>query len=244
MKKLIRLFLQQFGYDIVKYKAPFVRGKLGKAAFQQEFSWLSEYHFKTIIDIGANEGQFSDKIRILFPEAKIFAFEPLPAIYENLKLNFSNDQKFIAFNLGLGDKPESLEFWENEYSPSSSFLSLADSHRDNFQEAIQVQQVRVQVKTLDQVFAEETVDLPLLIKIDVQGFEDKVIRGGIETIKKASLIICELSFVELYKGQPKFRDLFREFDELGFDFSGNIEQLRASGNNAILQADGIFVKRK
>jgi hypothetical protein len=47
----------------------------------------------------------------------------------------------------------------------------------------------------------------------------------------------------LYKGQPVFKELFRQFDELGFDYSGSIEQLRATGNNAILQADGIFVRR-
>jgi len=243
MKKLIRLLLQQFGYDIVKYKPPFVRGKFDPAAYREEFSWLREYSFKSIIDIGANEGQFSDKIRILFPESQIYAFEPLPAVFEKLQKNFVNDQKFKAFNLGLGDQTESLEFWENEYSPSSSFLSLADSHRDNFQDAIQLKKVDVRLEILDRVFGNEPLELPLLVKIDVQGFEDKVIRGGVDTIKKASLIICELSFVELYKGQPVFKELFRQFDELGFDYSGSIEQLRATGNNAILQADGIFVRR-
>ena len=61
-----------------------------------EYRWLHNFHFKTIIDIGANEGQFSDKMRILFPEAEIFAFEPLPEVFERLKSNFSRDDRHLV----------------------------------------------------------------------------------------------------------------------------------------------------
>ena len=44
-----------------------------------EYKWLEAYKFGSIIDVGANEGQFSDRMRILFPDADLFAFEPLPA---------------------------------------------------------------------------------------------------------------------------------------------------------------------
>src|SRR6516162_7256606 len=85
MKKIIRSFFQQFGYDIVKYRPPFVRGRTDREGFIAEHKWLQAYHFNTIIDINANEGQFSDKMRILFPHAMIFAFEPLPMVFERLK---------------------------------------------------------------------------------------------------------------------------------------------------------------
>src|SRR5215470_15392328 len=124
MKKFIRSILQQFGYDIVKYRPPFVRGGTNKESFIEEHKWLRGYQFKTIIDIGANEGQFADKMRILFPQAMLYAFEPLPQVFDRLKSNFNQDNAFEAINLGLGENEGTLEFWENEYSPSSSFLRL------------------------------------------------------------------------------------------------------------------------
>jgi FkbM family methyltransferase len=243
MKKIIRSFLQQFGYDIVKYKPPFTRGKLNAQELQEEYQWLRDYHFKSIVDIGANEGQFSDKMRILFPYATIYAFEPLPGVFEKLKINFNKDQLFKPFNLGLGEQKGELEFWENEYSPSSSFLGMADTHKKNFEEAVQSKKVKVSVERMDEVFASENPEQPLLIKIDVQGFEDKVIRGGMSTLRKATVIICELSFVELYQGQLLFADLFEEFRKMGFNYAGSIEQLKSPGTNQILQADGIFIKQ-
>ena len=243
MRKIIRSILQQFGYDIVKYKPAFVRSKVEGVGFQEGFEWLRDYGFRSIIDIGANEGQFSDKMRSLFPKATIYAFEPLPTVFAKLTSNFAGDAEFIGYNLGLGDQAEELQFWENEYTPSSSFLNLADAHKSHFEDAIESRKVTVGVDTLDHVFGGVKTELPLLIKIDVQGFEDRVIRGGIQTLQKASVIICELSFVELYKGQPLFADTFTAFSNLGFVYAGSIEQLRSPEKNQILQADGIFIKQ-
>jgi FkbM family methyltransferase len=243
MRNKIRLFLQKFGYDIVKYHQQFTRGKIDKESLQIEFKWLQQYQFKSIIDVGANEGQFSDKIRKLFPNANIFAFEPLDTVYEKLKKNFCNDNKFEAFNLGLGEEQDQLEFDENEYSPSSSFLKLSSSLASAFTFAVKTKKVIVNVDRMDSIFNTRQLEFPLLIKIDVQGFEDKVISGGIKTISTASLIICELSFVELYKGQLLFDDIFEKFKSLGFRYAGSIEQLRSPETNQILQADGIFIKQ-
>ena len=243
MRKYIRSFLQLFGYDIVKYKPRYARGKLDEAGLKAEYKWLLQYGFKTIIDVGANEGQFSDRIRILFPDAFIHAFEPLPIVFQTLEKNFENDQKFKAYNLGLGENKEELELYENEYSPSSSFLKLTASMADNFENAIKTKKVTVFADRMDQLFSSQKIDSPLLIKIDVQGFEDKVISGGTGTLQKAQVIICELSFVGLYEGQLLFGDLYEKFKELGFVFAGVVEQVKSPETNQVLQADGIFIKQ-
>jgi len=243
MKEMIRSLLQRLGYDIVKYKPSFVRNKMDKGAMWQEFQWMRQYQFATIIDIGANEGQFSDKMRILFPDAFIYAFEPLPGVFNALNRNFSSDSHFKSFNLGLGDHKGEFEFSENEYSPSSSFLNMSQNHISHFEEAVKTNRVKVSVEKLDDVFQQMTVQDPLLIKMDVQGFEDKVISGGLETLSVARMIICELSFVELYSGQPLFENIYNKLSGLGFVYAGNIEQLRSPQTNQILQGDGIFIKQ-
>lgn len=244
MKKIIRHLLQKVGYDIVKYQPSFVRGVADAAALQKEYQWLLNYDFRTIVDIGANEGQFSDKVRALFPTAVIYAFEPLPDVFERLKNNFNDDQKYHAINLGLGERKDELEFYENEYSPSSSFLTHGDLLEENFEGLSKTKKVKVNVDTLDTVFSTYKISPPLLVKIDVQGFEDKVISGGVNILKKASMIICEVSFVELYKGQLLFAEIFDKFRLLGFSYVGSMEQLRSPETNQILQADGIFIRKE
>jgi len=243
MRKLIRSFLQRFGYDIVKYKAPFQRSRLDREELLREYRWLENYHFKTIVDVGSNEGQFSDKMRMLFPKAVIYGFEPLPSVFERLKSNFLGDEQFHAINQGLGDRAGEIEIRENESSASSSFLVLGDEHKKNFEEALEARTLMVKVDTLDNFFTDRRIENPLLLKMDVQGFEDKVIAGGKVTLQKASVVICELSYIELYKGQPLFETIFELFKNLGFIYSGSVEQLRSPDTNKVLQEDGIFIKK-
>lgn len=234
--------LQKVGYDIVKYHPTYVVGKFDEENLQGEYPWLKEFKFKTILDIGANEGQFADKMHALFPEASIYSFEPIPEAFSLLDKNFKDVQQVEGINLALGDSTGEITFNKNESSASSSFLEMADTHKNSFDFAIQTNPIKVKVDTLDNVMTGKKIDFPMLIKIDVQGFEEKVIKGGMDIIKKADMVFCEVSFVELYKGQLLFGGIYEIFKNLGFSYAGSIEQLRSPETNAILQADAIFIK--
>src|SRR5258705_4321349 len=91
--------------------------------------WLRAIGINTILDIGANTGQFAQRIRRVLPDAMIYSFEPLPDCFEQLKGNLASCVNFRAFNFALGDRTGELMFQRNEYSPSSSFLRMADLHR-------------------------------------------------------------------------------------------------------------------
>lgn len=243
MKELIRKFLQRYGYDIIKLRPEFKTGKIDFLSLLAEYKWLNDYNFKAIIDIGANEGQFSEKMLLLFPGCKLFAFEPIPFVYEKLIKNFEKYPNFKAINLALGEADGELEFYTNEYSPSSSALPMAKKHVENFNHAVATQKIMLGVSTLDGQMKNEELPLPLLIKIDVQGFEDKVIKGGVATLKQASAIITEVSFETLYENQPLFHSVYSQLHELGFRYAGNIEQLYSPHNHKILQADALFIKQ-
>ena len=242
MRMFIRKMLQKVGYDIVKYHQTYVAGHFDEENLQGEYPWLKDFKFKTILDIGANEGQFADKMHSLFPDTIIYSFEPIPEAFAQLTKNLKEIKQVKGVNLALGDVAGEITFNKNESSASSSFLEMADTHVKSFDFAVKTQPIKVKVETLDHFMSKETIDLPLLIKIDVQGFEDKVIKGGEETIRKAKMVICEVSFTELYKGQLLFNDTYEIFRSLGFSYAGNIEQLRSPDTNRILQADAIFIK--
>ncbi|MEO6948416.1 MAG: FkbM family methyltransferase [Ginsengibacter sp.] len=242
MRLFIRKLLQKVGYDIVKYHPKYKMGDFDTVNLEGEFKWLKEFDFKTILDIGANEGQFADKMHAIFPKATIYSFEPIPETFAILQRNFENIPQIKPVNLAIGEASGEIIFNKNESTASSSFLEMTGQHTDNFYFAVKTEPINVRVETLVNAMKEESLELPLLIKIDVQGFEEKVINGGIEIIKMADMVFCEVSFVELYKSQSLFDKTFQTFKEMGFKYMGSIEQLRSPETNQILQADAIFVK--
>lgn len=244
MRQLIRRFLQRFGYDIVKLKAVYRHGALDPVLLLEENRWLMSCQFKTIVDIGANEGQFSEKIRILFPEASIYAFEPLQDVFEKLTANFKDDKKFFPVPLGVGDQPGKVDMFRNESTASSSLLEMTEAHTGSFVEAVDTTMEKIEITTLDQYFLDKELEDPLLVKMDVQGLEAAVIAGGEAFLKQADMILTEVSFEELYKNQPLFDEIYHKLTALGFSFAGCYEQLRRPADNRILQADAIFLKKE
>jgi hypothetical protein len=81
----------------------------------------------------------------------------------------------------------------------------------------------------------------LLVKLDVQGLEDKVIAGGNTTISQAACVLTEVSFQVLYDGQPLFDDIHCSLQQMGFEYAGNWDQLLDPKDGKPLQADAIFI---
>ena len=82
----------------------------------------------------------------------------------------------------------------------------------------------------------------ILIKIDVQGFEKEVIIGGLNIFKIAKIIIIEVSFIELYADEPKFKGIYEILEPLGFSYMGSLKQSVNKKDGSYLQADCIFIK--
>ncbi|MFV0469716.1 MAG: FkbM family methyltransferase, partial [Dysgonomonas sp.] len=215
MKRFIQSIFNKLGYEVIKWipdrveREKALNKERAHQAFLHENEWLMAKKMKSIIDIGANEGQFAQKIRVLFPEAAIYSFEPIPQVYEILKENFKDDPAFFAYNLGLGEVESSTKFFLNEYSPSSSLLKMNEIHKDNFPFTKEEYEIEVSIQKLDNVLNIDEIEKPYLVKIDVQGFEEYVIRGGEKVIQNADYIIIETSIVELYEGEPSFDVIYK-----------------------------------
>jgi len=204
------------------------------------WDWLKKYKIGTVIDIGANEGQFAKKILSVLPMAEIHCFEPLKEVYGHLKSNFKMHKNVLVYNFGLGAANEELKIFNNEYSPSSSMLEMLDLHKANFDFAREVEEKLISVRRLNDFFPNHFPN-PVLLKIDVQGYEIKVLEGGEEVVRQADIIFIETTFKPLYKDQPLFREIYTWLEARGFVYAGNIEQLFSPIDNEILQADAIFV---
>jgi hypothetical protein len=120
---------------------------------------------------------------------------------------------------------------------------MAELHKSAFPFSADNTAVKVRVERLDDFASQLTLIEPMLVKIDVQGYEGHVLRGGQETIRQASVVIVETSFEQLYEGQPLFPDVNRMLTEWGFTYLGGLDQFGDPQDNRPLQQDSVFVRR-
>ncbi|MEO0230929.1 MAG: FkbM family methyltransferase [candidate division WOR-3 bacterium] len=177
-KNLIKKFFNALGYDIIRANNNPARTLLG----------LRNLPIKTIIDIGANEGQFARYICKIFPDAYIYCFEPLPEPFEKLRRWVEKERKSKAsiFNFALGDKEGTFKmFLHYEHTPSSSFLKTTEICEKYYPFTKSQTTISVKMTKLDNwIKSVSNLELEILVKLDVQGYEDRVIRGGKEVFKK------------------------------------------------------------
>lgn len=206
--------------------------------------WLQTNGIRTVIDVGAYLGSFAYAMRMILPEAQIYSFEPLEANYRALIRNLAPRGRFRAFQTALGQQTGTIEFNQNEFSASSSALEMADLHRQAFPQTGHQIKVTVPLARLDDYLDQIDLQPPVLLKLDVQGYEAAVLRGAPHTLAQVDYLLCELSFAELYAGQPLFDDLYTMLADSGFRFAGSFDSLISPLDGSILQADGLFVREK
>jgi len=179
----------------------------------------------------------------MLPNADLISFEPLQEPFAKLTERFKGEPNFRAIRCALGEKAGQREIHHNEFAPSSSLLPMAELHKQSFPFAVKEKTEMIEVRRLSDVVRELNLRDPLLLKLEVQGFEDKVIAGGEDVVARAKIIIIEVSFQPLYEGGPLFDDIYRPLKEHGFTYNGNFEQLLSPKDGRILQADAIFCRQ-
>jgi FkbM family methyltransferase len=197
---------------------------------------------RTVLDVGANAGQFAVASAKLFPGARVHSFEPVPGCAEELRKNVSSLTNVAVYPMALGDSEGELQFNVNSHSHSSSALPLAEAHRTAFPEAKEERVIEVEVSTLDRVFEGVGLDRPVLLKLDVQGYEERVLRGGEMTLGSIDYVVMELSFEPMYEGETAFMEMARMMEERGFRFERPVGWLSSPKTGEVLQMDALFVR--
>lgn len=197
---------------------------------------------RTVIDVGANVGQFAVASAKLFTGARVHSFEPVPGCVAELRKNVARLEGIRVYPLALGEAVGEARLRVNSYTHASSFLRTTRKHRETFPEVRESREVAVEVSTLDRVFAGVELPGPVLLKLDVQGCEAQVIRGGAETLKRVDYVVLEASFRRMYEGEPLFADMMRLMEDHGFRFERPVGWLTAPGNGEVLQMDALFVQ--
>ncbi len=206
--------------------------------------WLKQHNVKTVIDVGANAGQFSSAVSCVLPDARIFSFEPLEHCYRALVKRMSSRKNFEARCLAIGERTGRVSFNSNEFSKSSSLLAMERAHREAFPWTAQTNEVTVDIDTLDNAVAEMKIERPVLLKLDIQGSELAALHGANKTLQDVDLIISEVSFQPLYENQPLFDDIYSFLNDHGFAYYGSLGSLVSPKDGTVLQEDALFLRKQ
>ena len=192
---------------------------------------------RTLIDVGANKGQFSVVARRLFPDISIHAFEPIATERTKLSSVVKSDGLTI-YPVAVGRCAETRAFYVTSRPDSSSLLKPASKQKEAFNISL-VSVDSIEVVRLADVIKLRELQHPVLLKIDIQGGELDALVGVGDEIRHIDFIYCEVSFVELYEGQPLARDVISYLQAHGFSIDGFFNQA-ATKRFGPTQADVLF----
>lgn len=186
----------------------------------------------TVIDIGANRGNWTLETQRAFPSASFVMIDADPVNSAILKQICSSRPRCKFFTALLGaESREEVRFYQ--MGTGSSVLSERSSADRN--------ELALTMTTLDELVAAEA-NSPILLKLDVQGYELEVLRGAQKVLAEAEIVILECSLIQYNDGAPLFAEVVSFMNEHGFvvyDFCG---QMRRDSDGALFQIDVIFAR--
>lgn len=236
MLKIIRAILNPVGYDILKYKTSYPS--------QIVLSHLNMNNVNTVLDVGANAGQYSLELRKAGFNGTILSFEPLAGAFHELSGNASHDKNWEIFNFALGDTNGITSIHVSRHSPSSSILDMTSLHKEAAPDSVYVKEEKIEIKTLDSIF--DTLGISggnVFLKVDTQGYEKKVLEGAINSLSKISGIQLELSTAELYEGEEVYYSICSFVEEKNFHLVRIIPGFTNKSTREMLQFDAIFFRK-
>lgn len=194
-----------------------------------------------IIDVGANSGQFSKVASYHYPDAKMNVFEPLPNLYPKIEKLFKSNKNITTHNLALGNELGTIKFNRNEFGHISSILDISDENV-HYPKRNEMDQIDVEIKTLDSLSLSEELSKGIsLLKLDVQGYELEVLKGGENTLKNIDYILLEANLEQLYVNQPSFTEVNNYLNSKGFELSDMLD-FNLGAKNKYIEIDLLYKK--
>ena len=197
-----------------------------------------------VLDVGANHGQFASSLRRSGYHGRMLSFEPLKEAHARLLIAARGDPNWeVAPRVAIGEQDGEIEIHVSGNSVSSSVLEMLDTHADSAPASRYIASERVRISTLDGV-AGSALGLGVVpfLKIDTQGYEDKVLNGAAEILATGPRCAVELSFVPLYNGQQLFGPLMERLRALGFCVWGIRPGFCDPASGRMLQVDAVLFR--
>ena len=206
IRKAVKHFLRRAGIDI-----RFIP-ELGFDAYA-DMRKLAATDRPVVFDVGANRGQSIGHFRNAFAQPMIHAFEPGRDTFAELQRRTTGVPDLHLNNVALGSRAESRTFLQNERDDMSSFLEPSVDAWGEIKE-----RYPVEITTVDDYCAAHGIERIDILKSDTQGFDLDVLKGANQIIdnRAIGLIFMEITFSDMYKGLPRFDEIYAFLADRGF----------------------------
>ncbi len=239
MGRFNRQVAKFFGYDLVRYKKSFRFDATMTRIFRQ-------FTFDGVIDVGANVGFFSNLCLTKLPGVPVFSFEPASDLAEALEARARFEPRWHMSRSALGDVEGTGQL---HISGSKGVYNSLNAVNPAFADTIDgltfTRDENVSISTLDRLLANEPALANcrnLLLKVDTQGHDFKVLKGGLKVLSKVRMIIVELPFQNIYDSGDTYRDILEFMEAAGFGVY-SLSPISLDDTGAIIEADGFFLRR-
>lgn len=197
---------------------------------------------KSVVDVGANVGDWSIGIALLTDATEITAFEPVPDTFVQLCRNCAPFAHIRCVQSALGAKVGETEMNVHRLHAMSSVLRIRDDVRriHGMEEDIAIA-LQVPLTTLDESLSGcEEISL---LKLDVQGYEPQVLAGGCAVMQRTQSLIVEVTYSSYYEGDMQFADLHQLITSTApFELWG-ISAPHCAPSGKPMWADAVYVRR-
>jgi FkbM family methyltransferase len=184
-----------------------------------------------VLDIGANVGNWYSHCKNVFPESYIFSIEANDGCEELLKS--TNPNSIITL---LAKNEELYDFYTKKDAPTATGNSIYKELTPYYDDESTNIVTKKKGTMLDKLFPKETFDL---IKMDVQGAELDIIKGGKKLCKKAKGILLEVALKEYNLNSPLHDEVVEYMESIGFIKKEILEDLAYNGE--IYHQDILFI---
>jgi FkbM family methyltransferase len=199
-------------------------------------SLISKYFSpKTILDIGANTGQFYSLCKSHFPESYCYLVEGNPRCEDSIKATGCD----YSISL-LSDSEKIVDFFVRSTEPLCTGNSIYRENTSFFSDD-QIIIEKIRTKTLDSLIPDKTFDL---VKIDVQGSEIDIMRGGHNIISKSKGVLLEVSLVEYNLNSPSKKQVYDYMYSIGFVDAELIGNINHPIHGYLIQQDILFINKQ
>ena len=238
MKPLQQL-ARHFGYDLTPRKK-------AKSPNAQLAAVLTHHRIDTVLDVGANVGQYGQRLRDWGYEGRIISFEPLSSAHAKLLTQSAPDSRWtVAPRMAIGDSDGEIDIQVSAESDMSSILPQSDLMRDISPSSKIETTERVPIHRLDSV-AKDHVNAEdrVLLKIDTQGFEPQVLDGSEVLLPTLAAVQLEMSLLPIYQGEQDYLTMIRRLETAGFVLGLVLPGYFERKLGRMLEIDGVFLRKE
>lgn len=208
---------------------------------------LRQLEIDCVLDVGAHQGEFAGFLRDLDYAGEVISFEPVAASFATLSKARALDKRWRGHNLALG--AEDGELAMNIYSGSvfNSFLKPAEHGTTRFRDDTQIVRVdKVAVRRLESILDEVLAARPdarIFLKMDTQGYDLQVVRGGGRRLAAILGLQTELAARATYEAMPTLPQALAELDRLGYEVTGIFPVARELDHLRVIEFDCVMCRK-